>query len=125
MGENYQYVEQAEPNFVKIYLDDISYIADLPRGHLALMCELLKNVSNASEGQTIIVNKYMKEQIADKRGISVGYINNAITDLVKREILIRIAQGTYYINPYLFGKGGWDDIEKIRTNKATKKDPGH
>lgn len=118
MGENYQYVDQAEPAFVKVYLNNINYVTNLPRGHSALMGELLQYVNYASNGQAIILNKIMKEKIADKLGISVPYLNHAMTDLIKKEILIRIERCTYQINPYMFGKGSWDDIVNIRTNRA-------
>lgn len=41
-------------------------------------------------------------------------INNALSDLVKGKILYRIETGVYNFNPYLFGKGDWQDIARLR-----------
>lgn len=37
-----------------------------------------------------------------------------ITDFVKREILKRIGQGYYRINPHLIAKGDWSSIRKVQ-----------
>ena len=41
-------------------------------------------------------------------------INNAITDFVKGKILYRVDVGMYNFNPFLFGKGDWQDISRLR-----------
>ena len=37
-----------------------------------------------------------------------------MTDLVKGKVLFRVDKGVYRFNPYLFGKGDWQDIAKLR-----------
>ena len=43
-------------------------------------------------------------------------ISNALSKLTKADILKRIETGVYALNPHLFGKGDWRDIEKLRLN---------
>ena len=63
----------------------------------------------------VIVNSYVKNCIKDSLGLkNVGSISNAITDLVKGKILYRVGTGAYNFNPYLFGKGDWQDIARLR-----------
>lgn len=104
-----------EPTFIKLYLDDIIYLKDLPKTHGPILYELLKHMSYAAdEGQMIYINAAMKKQIAKNTGFKIGTINNAITALVKGDIFKRIDTGAYQVNPFLFGKGEWQDIAKLR-----------
>lgn len=43
-----------------------------------------------------------------------GKVSNAITELVKGKILYRVGTGAYNFNPYLFGKGDWQDVSRLR-----------
>ena len=45
---------------------------------------------------------------------SIRTINNALSDFVRTKILYRIETGVYRFNPYLFGKGDWQDISRLR-----------
>lgn len=107
----------AEPNFVKLYLNDVVYMSDLPSSNAAVLHQLIGRATYAGEanGMQIIINKYVKEQVKNKLGYkSIGSVENAITQLVKGKILYRIDRGVYNLNPYLFGKGDWQDICRLR-----------
>lgn len=117
---NYSYTLTAEPAYVKVYLDTVLYLSDLPKGYNSILWALLNEMSYSSKdnkygGQIIYINSAMKEDIAEKLKVSLGRINNALSDLNKGKILERVKTGTYRVNPYLFGKGEWKDIEEIRT----------
>ena len=105
------YKIEAEPNYIKLYLADISYLNNLPKGTDIIIYELLKYINYEHQ---IVVNKHIKEQIAQKLNLGVGHISNSIVKLTKNEILIRIDRGVYEINSYIFGKGSWKDIIKHR-----------
>ena len=63
----------------------------------------------------VIVNSALKRRIAKELNFkNIGSISNAITDLVKGKILIRKDVGIYQFNSYLFGKGDWQDIARLR-----------
>ena len=102
---------EAEPKYIKMYLEDISYLNNLPKGSGSLIYELLKLVNYDQE---IILTKYLKEKIAKNLDCKLKTINNKLCDLVKTEVLILIARGVYSINTNLFGKGSWKDIIKHR-----------
>lgn len=102
---------EAEPNYIKLYLQDISYLKRLPKGSDSIIYELLKYINYEQE---IIINSHIKKKIATALKLNEKTINNSITNLVKNEILIRIDRGVYQINSFIFGKGSWKDIIKHR-----------
>jgi len=102
---------EVEPNYIKLYIEDISYLNRLPKGTDAIIYELLKYLNYQHE---ISVNLHMKKKIAKTLGVKHQHISNTIVKLVKQEILIKVDRGIYTINSYLFGKGSWKDIIKHR-----------
>lgn len=107
----------SEPAYIKLYLQDVLYLSDMPTKHSAVLYELLKRASYAGDkdGMQVIINASLKRRIADTLGLkNVGSISNAITDFVKGKILYRADVGMYNFNPYLFGRGDWQDISRLR-----------
>jgi DNA primase catalytic subunit len=100
-----------EPDYVKLYLADISYLSDLPKWANGILYELLTKMDY--EGR-IILNAGIKREIAAKLDTSVQNIENSISKFNKKNILIRQDTGIYTGNPWLFGKGEWKDIRQIR-----------
>ncbi len=113
----------SEPSFIKLYVEDISKLYNLPRGTDKLLFELLKHMSY--EGQ-ICLNSGMKRIISEKLNIqNTRTIDNNLSKFVKAKILDRVETGVYIANPNLFGKGSWSDIYKLRTlwvKRTYKKD---
>lgn len=106
-----------EPPYIKLYLQDILYLTDIPNKHESVLYQLLKRITYAGEenGMEVVVNSSLKRRIAKELGFkNIGSISNALTDLVKGKILIRKDVGIYQFNPYFFGKGDWQDISRLR-----------
>jgi len=117
--ENYIIQYDNEPNYIKLYLDTVLYISDLPKGYSGILLGILRymtysNPNNTHGGQIIYFNSTMKKDIAKELNVSLARVNQAISDFTKGKILERIDTGTYRVNPYLFGKGDWQDISEIR-----------
>lgn len=100
-----------EDDYIKIYIKHINYLANLPSGLEGLIYELLKNMNY---GNKIVINSFIKEDIARNIGKTFNTINQYITKLVESKILIREARGVYYLNPLFYGKGKWKDIADLR-----------
>lgn len=100
-----------EPNFVKLYLDDILLLNDVPKWISSILHELLKYMNYQNE---IVLNAYVKKQIAAQLNVIPRTVDNALLAFTKKEILFRKGPGVYVANPYLFGKGDWSNIQKIR-----------
>jgi hypothetical protein len=107
------YISQ-EPPYVKLYLETILYLKDLPRALHPVLVALLRKIPWASEEQEIAINQAVKKRLASDLSCSISKIDHALTDFVKGEILYRVDTGLYCFNPHLFGKGEWKDIEKLR-----------
>ena len=103
-----------EPPYVKLYLDAIFYLKDIPKSHNPILLSILNRLPFANQEQSIAINASVKRKIAKELNCSISRINNALTDFVKGELLIREDVGLYSVNPYIFGRGEWKDIEKLR-----------
>ena len=101
-----------EPNYVKLYLEDISYLHNLPKRASPILLELLKYVTYGT--QEIMLNAYSKKSIASSVGIAMKTLDNNLQEFVRSGVLDRVATGTFKLNPYLFGKGDWKTINDLR-----------
>ena len=110
-------IRSAEPPYVKLYLEDILYLKSMPKTYSSLTYELIKRASyaNEEEGLCVSLTPFVKGKICEVCGWDeLRTLNNALSKLVKGDILKRLGTGTYQLNPWLFGKGEWKDIENIR-----------
>lgn len=106
-------VKGEEPSYVKLYLQDISYLYGLPATAGDLMHELLQYVTYGT--QQIILNASVKEKICEVTGIAKQTLNNRLQDLVNKGIIARDGRGVFVLNPYLFGKGDWKSVRELRS----------
>lgn len=102
---------EAEPPFIKLYIKDLLYLKNLPKGLNVVLLALLRRIDYKNQ---IVVNVGIKRQISEESGVSVDRISHSITEFIKKKILFRKDTGIYLANPYLFGKGTWADIKNIR-----------
>lgn len=100
-----------EENYIKIYIQHINYLNNLPQGLDPLIYELMKYMSY---GNQIVINSAIKREIAEVLGKSFNTINQYLTKLVHYDVLIRKDTGVYYLNPLLYGKGDWKQIMELR-----------
>ena len=100
-----------EPLYVKVYLQDINRIYDLPKGCFPALYEILKEMNWKG---IINLPKYTKEQCAAAAGLTLKSFSNCITDLIKKDILKRLGTSVYIANPHLFGQGKWLEIMERR-----------
>ena len=100
-----------EPQYIKLYLQDVMYLKDLPKWSNQILYCLLKIMNYENK---IFLNAELKKEIAEQLNIKAQTINDAITSFTKSKILIRFGSSSYIANPMLFGKGEWLGIRKIR-----------
>jgi len=107
----------SEPPFIKLYLQDVLYLSDLPKHNEKILFQLLKRATYAGDeyGMTVSLSAGTKRIIAKELEIkNIRSINNVLSELTKGKILIHIDTGVYQFNPYFFGKGDWQDIARLR-----------
>lgn len=106
-----------EPSYIKLYLQDIMYLSDMPKQYVAVAEALLKRVSYAgdADGMCVVLVPRIKKYICEELGWkNMRSLNNALVELVKGKILYRLDNNVYQFNSYLFGKGDWQDIARLR-----------
>ena len=119
---NYKKIQNQEPDFIKLYLADICYLADLKQAQNKFLNILIKfsYFEPVNKRLSIILNRPNKiriQKILEYKNLRS--IENLITELVKGKILYHDTEygertSAYYFNPYLFGKYEWKDIAKVR-----------
>lgn len=106
-----------EPSYIKLYLQDIMYLSDMPKKYVAVTEALLKRIAYAGDEDGLCVSLLprTKKAICDELGWkTVASLDNALQKLLAGKILYRVDRGMYRFNPYLFGKGDWQDISRLR-----------
>lgn len=118
---------QAEPDFVKMYLDDVAVFNRLTRKQRLVLDRMLQRMDYNNEVNlpvgakvTICVEAGIFKQgyedvVCDaEERVSLNSLNFILSSLCSSELVSRKAKGVYLINPHIFGKGKWTDIEAIR-----------
>jgi hypothetical protein len=78
---------------------------------------LIKLTMSANYDNEIFSSKEIREKIATELDLSLGAINNAITEIARVEIIVREGSrgsGIYKLNPNFFPRGKWRDIYEQR-----------
>lgn len=103
--------QDIEPDFVKLYLNDIARLYDLPRATSKLLLEILRFMGYDN---VVALGKWRKAEIANKLGISTGTLANALTKFIEEGILSKVSSSEFVVNPMIFGRGKWKDIHRLR-----------
>ena len=111
------YKIKSEPDFVKVYLKDLLYLFGLAKYNIGVLLWMMQHVTYASDqyGLCTALNSTLKKDMMKALGIKhQGTIDNILSELAKKDVIQRVGRGVYRLNPYLFGRGDWHDITKIR-----------
>lgn len=103
-----------EPPYIKLYIQDVLYMQDMPRGLTNVMYALLKHATFADRGLLIYLPAGLKKKLIEEAWTTKATFDNALSKLCKGQIIKREDVGVYSLNPYFFGRGEWKDIDKIR-----------
>jgi hypothetical protein len=106
-----------EPAYVKMYIEDLGKLLDLQSGHRDILLHVAATV--AYDG-LVSMTTLRKSRIAAALKCSTRSIDNAISEFVKREILLRVGRAEYELNPHLFAKGSWKEIRERRLQFTTR-----
>ena len=115
----YKPYSKGEPPYIKVYLDHLNYLSDIPKTCSKVLMALLKHISYADDtdgGMIVQPTGWTRKRIMSKLGYTNSQsLTNALTQLVKGKVLFKLTGGAYRLNPYLFGKGEWTAVERLRT----------
>lgn len=99
------------PDFVMAFTKDIGYLSALSGGAAKLLFGLMGVVDRNNE---ITLNASRKKLLAEQTGLKLGSIDSTLHQLKKKGIILTIDKGIFALNPHLFGKGKWKNIQKMR-----------
>lgn len=106
------YSSSSEPDYVKLYLSDISRLYSIPKFADNVLYSLLKRLDYNNE---VVISAGIRKRICEElKYQSTQVVSNAISKLVKNKVLIKRGIGIYKINPFIIGKGKWSKILKDR-----------
>jgi hypothetical protein len=106
-----QFSVEAEPPFVKLYLDDIARLNSLSKSMNATLKAIVKYMNFRNE---IILVAHNKRQIAEELGIGFETVEKAIKALKAKGLIMSAERSCYVVDPLLFGKGRWKEIKNLR-----------
>jgi hypothetical protein len=102
----------AEPPYVKLYLEDLGRLLDLPAGPRDILYSLARKMDYDG---IISLTAAGRQRIAEAHGLKIQTLNNYLSTLVKRDVLKLIGRGEFEMNPDLFAKGDWREVQRRRT----------
>ena len=109
--ENTSFIVDREPDYVKVYIQDIGRINEVTKEENNVLLEFIRHMGYSN---VIPVFKPIKEMIAKKLGISFHTVDKAVKKFKKKGLFIPYQRGMYIADPSLFGKGKWQDIKNLR-----------
>lgn len=112
------YSKTKEPDYIKLYIDGIDVFNSMTKTTSSILMHILKTMTyaNTDMGQVVEITAWRKKIIADSLDIKINTIDKTLMDLVKSNILKKIGRGIYQVNPNIFGKGEWKNINSLREN---------
>ena len=90
----------------------ITYLEQLGKTDNIVLFSILSHY--VGQKNLIFLSPQVRKKIASELELDISSVNKAIKNLTKKEILVIDNEGFMYLNPYLFGKGNWEDIRKLR-----------
>lgn len=107
----------SEPPYIKMYLDDLSDILNIPNAQRTVLDLMLPKLDY--DGYITLSTRYRKE-MASKLNITDQSLRNSIAKLVKAGIIQNTGRGEYMVNPFLFARGEWKNIVEQRQEFTLK-----
>lgn len=101
-----------EPRYVKMYIEDLGRLLDVPPGPRDILYHLVRRLDY--EG-LIGLTPGARQRICETANIKPQTLANYLTTLCKKNVLKHVGRGEYEMNPRYFAKGDWKDIAKRRS----------
>ncbi len=100
-----------EPEFVKLYFQDMLLLHSLSSTGNRAINVLISKMNYDNE---IVLTSGIKNELAKKLSIAKNTLEHAISELVKKGILLKKGNNWYLVNPKLYARGKWQDIQKLQ-----------
>lgn len=108
-------IYKQEPPYLKLYIQDMLYMRDMPKALTNTAFTLAKYATYADKGLRIYLPTGLKKELINELETTKASFDNNLAKLCKGKVLRRVDIGVYELSPWFFGKGEWKDIENVRT----------
>ncbi|PAF46615.1 hypothetical protein BKH41_08915 [Helicobacter sp. 12S02232-10] len=102
--------------FMLVYVENFSMVVDLRKKTQEILAMILANKVTYGTNE-VVLDSVFRSRLANELNTTRQVINNCISELVNKKIFQRqkLKGGyQYHLNPYLFGQGEWNTIERQR-----------
>ena len=108
---NQTYLADKEPDYVKLYITDIMKLSNIPKSCNSVLMALLNRATYNNE---IVIVKQIRQDICKELQIGDSTFRKALDEFIEKGILSKRGKQIYIANPFLFARGSWENIKKIR-----------
>jgi len=96
-------VTSSEIYFTKMFRDDLGLLYGVSRNAMMVFMEMASMIKMAN--QQIYLGTIEKREMVERTGIPQASIYNCLSELCKAQLLTRVVNSVFMVNPYLFGTG--------------------
>jgi len=100
-----------ESKFIKLYTDNLEILQDISKQANNLLLVLISDYLDFNN--KINLNAAIKRNIAKKLNTNESVIRQQISNLTKKQVLLRFDTGLYILNPKIFLKGDYKTVQEI------------
>lgn len=123
-----EFMVSQEPPFIKLYIDSLLMFQNLSTSLTPVLIAFAHhmtwaNTENDYFKHVVRTDSMVREDVARRCGVTDDRVKQVIKELVRNEVFIPIEnkegkrkRGIYFVNPWVLGKGDWQDIKKLRTS---------
>lgn len=100
------------PDFLMLFTKHITYLEQLGKTDNSVLFVILSHY--VGQKNLVFLSPQVRKKISVELGLDISSVNKAIKNLLTKEIIVTDSDSFMYLNPFLFGKGNFDEIKKLR-----------
>lgn len=100
------------PEFVMVFTEHLSHLNKLTKTEHSVLWALLNKF--VGYNNLILFNSQVNSDLMKSISVGKSALSQALKGLREKYILVEI-EGFTYLNPEFFGKGNWEDLQRLRT----------
>lgn len=97
--------------FFLVFVNNFKFLTDVPKMSLKVLASILTHY--VSWNNEVLLNSTSRKDLAEKNETNVSVVYKSLANLTDSGILIK-QNDRLYLNPHIFSRGTWNDIQKMR-----------
>lgn len=100
------------PDFLMLFTKHITYLEQLGKTDNSVLFVILSHY--VGQKNLVFLSPQVRKKISAELELDISSVNKAIKNLLIKEVIVTDTDSFMYLNPFLFGKGNFDEIKKLR-----------